>query len=220
MNRLDKQLDDYFSTGKYRNVIDKMNQAYADHLENLKKTREEYKHAVKKMQKVYLKMKKNNLSEYEDEDVLVYMDKEGHVIGKVDDLYFTTTNENDSMLLEFTGKAYPDVENKFVDHEYKGEKIKSLAKFIYLKRTCMRLEIDENGKFCFLTNSMGNKNTIKDVYISEINLGGYIKSEVTDERKNELADALEEELKKSLPVKIEAKLQEMKTKKKESSNKK
>lgn len=218
MNRLDEYFDDYFTKGKHKDVIASMQQASKEHWRNVKLTRAEYKQAIKKLQKVYLLMKNKNLSEYQNDDISVYMNEDGHIIGKVDNLYVATKNENNKMILEITGEAKPYKSNHFVKEDFKGEEISVMATFVSVRRTCMKLDVDDKGKFNFMTDKYGEKNTIKDVYLSEVVLGGYKKSD-SEERKNELADALEAEMNKSLPVQIATKLEEIETKKKESSNK-
>ena len=218
MNRLDEYFDDYFSKDKHKDVIARMQHASKEHWRNVRLTRAEYKQAVKKLQKVYLLMKNKNLKEYQNDDINIYMNEDGHIIGKVDNLYVTTKNEDNKMLLEITGEAMPHKSNEYVKEDFEGVEISVLATFVSVRRTCMKLEIDDNGKFNFMTDKYGDKETIKNVYLSEIVLGGYKKGD-SEERKNELADALETEMNKSLPVQIAAKLEEMKAQKKESSNK-
>ena len=218
MNRLDGYFDDYFANGKHKDVIARMQQASKEHWRNVRLTRAEYKQAVKKLQKVYLLMKNKNLKEYQNDDINIYMNEDGHIIGKVDNLYVTTKNEDNKMLLEITGEAMPHKSNEYVKEDFEGVEISVLATFVSVRRTCMKLEIDDNGKFNFMTDKYGDKETIKNVYLSEIVLGRYKKGD-SEERKNELADALETEMNKSLPVQIASKLEAMKAQKKESSNK-
>ena len=218
MSRLDGYFDDYFSKGRHKDVLAMMRQASKDHWRDVKLTRAAYKQAIKKLQKVYLLMKNKNLKEYQDDDINIYMNEDGHIIGKVYDLYVTTTNENDKMVLEVTGEAKPHKSNEYIKEEFEGEEISVMATFVSVRRSCMRLEVTENGKFDFMTDKYGDKDTIKDVYLNITTLGGYKKRD-PEERKNELADALEAEMKKSLPVQIKAKLEEIKSQKKEASNK-
>ena len=100
-------------------------------------------------------MKNKNLKEYQNDDINIYMNEDGHIIGKVDNLYVTTKNEDNKMLLEITGEAMPHKSNEYVKEDFEGVEISVLATFVSVRRTCMKLEIDDNGKFTVAIDSDG-----------------------------------------------------------------